>query len=128
MAKRYFFGLMLAIAPAVFALPEDRDQPIEITADSAVINEKQSQAEYTGAVVVTQGTLKLEGDVVRKPCVMWSQKTAATRFHRMFKPKFIGPVGQARLNLQSLLMILMRCYSRCRRWTNIALISCYKKG
>mgnify|MGYP001025904699 FL=1 len=64
MAKRYFFGLMLAIAPAVFALPEDRDQPIEITADSAVINEKQSQAEYTGAVVVTQGTLKLEGDVV----------------------------------------------------------------
>ena len=34
MAKRYFFGLMLAIAPAVLALPEDRDQPIEITADS----------------------------------------------------------------------------------------------
>lgn len=64
MAKRHFIGLILAIPPAVFALSEDRDQPIEITADSAVINEKQSQAEYTGAVVVTQGTLKLEGDVV----------------------------------------------------------------
>jgi len=64
MAKRYFIAIIGLIAPLAFALPEDRDQPIEITADNAVINEKQSQAEYSGAVVVTQGSLKLEGDVV----------------------------------------------------------------
>jgi len=64
MAKRYFIAVIWLIIPFAFALPEDRDQPIEITADNAVINEKQSQAEYSGAVVVTQGTLKLEGDVV----------------------------------------------------------------
>jgi lipopolysaccharide export system protein LptA len=64
MAKRYFIGLIGLLAPLAMALPEDRDQPIEITADSAVINEKQNQAEYSGAVVVTQGTLKLEGDLV----------------------------------------------------------------
>jgi lipopolysaccharide export system protein LptA len=64
MAKRYFITIIGLIAPLALALPEDRDQPIEITADNAVINEKQNQAEYSGAVVVTQGSLKLEGDVV----------------------------------------------------------------
>ena len=64
MAKRYFIAIIWLIAPSVFALPEDRDQPIEIAADNAVINEKQNQAEYTGAVLVTQGTLKLEGELV----------------------------------------------------------------
>tara|TARA_B100001093_G_scaffold510677_1_gene577024 strand:+ start:1273 stop:1734 length:462 start_codon:yes stop_codon:yes gene_type:complete len=55
---------MLLITPVVFALPEDRDESIEIMADKAVINEKQNQAKYSGAVVVTQGTLKIEGDIV----------------------------------------------------------------
>lgn len=65
MAKRYFIGLALLISQLVIALPEDRDQPIEITADNAVINEKQNKAEYTGAVVVIQGTLKLQGDALK---------------------------------------------------------------
>ena len=64
MAKRYFIAIIWLIAPSVFALPEDRDQPIAIAANNAVINEKQNQAEYTGAVLVTQGTLKLEGELV----------------------------------------------------------------
>lgn len=64
MAKRYFIAIIGLIAPLALALPEDRDQPIEITADNAVINEKQNQAEYSGAVVVTQGSSNLK--------VMWS--------------------------------------------------------
>ena len=64
MAKHYFIAIIWLVAPSVFALPEDRDQPIEIAADNAVINEKQNQAEYTGAVLVTQGTMKLEGELV----------------------------------------------------------------
>ena len=64
MAKRYFIAIIWLIAPSVFALPEDRDQPIEIAANNAVINEKQNQAQYTGAVLVTQGSLKLEGELV----------------------------------------------------------------
>lgn len=64
MAKRPFIGLMLLIAPLVFALPEDRGQSIKIVADNALINEKENKAKYSGAVVVTQGTLKIEGDVV----------------------------------------------------------------
>ncbi len=64
MAKRSFIAIIWLVAPSVFALPEDRDQPIEIAADNAVINEKQNEAKYTGAVLVTQGTLKLEGELV----------------------------------------------------------------
>jgi Uncharacterized protein conserved in bacteria len=62
---QYILGLILStLSGWTFALPEDRDQPIEINADSAVINEKENRARYEGAVVVTQGTLKLNGDVV----------------------------------------------------------------
>ena len=46
MAKCYFIGLSLLIAKLVFALPEDRAEPIEIVADNAVINEKQNKAKY----------------------------------------------------------------------------------
>ena len=63
MAKRYFIGLILLIAKLVFALPEDRGEPIEIVADNAVINENKIKLNIL-AVVVTQGTLKIEGDVV----------------------------------------------------------------
>ena len=64
MAKCFFIAVIWIIAPLALSLPEDRDEPIEITADNAVINEKESRAEYSGAVVVSQGSMKLEGDVV----------------------------------------------------------------
>ena len=65
MAKYYFIGLIILISTTAVALPEDRDRKIEITADNAVINETQNEAEYKGAVIVTQGTLKLQGDLVK---------------------------------------------------------------
>jgi lipopolysaccharide export system protein LptA len=62
---QYIVGLILStLSGWALALPEDRDQPIEINADTAVINEKENRARYEGAVVVTQGTLKLNGDLV----------------------------------------------------------------
>ena len=64
MAKCYFIAVIWLIAPLALSLPGDRDEPIEITADNAVINEKESRAEYSGTVVVSQGSMKLEGDVV----------------------------------------------------------------
>lgn len=62
---QYIIGFLIStLSLWVQALPEDRDQPIEINADNAVINEKENRARYEGAVVVTQGTLKLNGDLV----------------------------------------------------------------
>jgi lipopolysaccharide export system protein LptA len=51
----------LAATPAA-ALPEDRDQPIHITADKAVRDEKQGFTVYQGNVKMDQGSLHIEAD------------------------------------------------------------------
>ncbi|MGB0466328.1 MAG: lipopolysaccharide transport periplasmic protein LptA [Pontibacterium sp.] len=46
------------------ALPQDRDQPIHISANSASIDEKTGLTIYIGDVQVTQGTLLIEANRV----------------------------------------------------------------
>ena len=45
MAKYLILGLITAYFQMAFALPEDREEPIRISADSAIINEK-GEIEY----------------------------------------------------------------------------------
>lgn len=57
------FGILLS---SVFALnaqamPEDANQPIHISADKASMNDNTGMTVYTGNVMVTQGSMKLEG-------------------------------------------------------------------
>ena len=54
--------LMIAIATLAQALPSDREQPIRITADSAVRNEQTGETRYQGSVELTQGSLHIEAD------------------------------------------------------------------
>ncbi|WP_120996863.1 lipopolysaccharide transport periplasmic protein LptA [Stutzerimonas urumqiensis] len=56
-------SLLLASATA-WALPEDRNQPIRVQADTAELDDRQGVAVYRGDVVITQGTLKITGDTV----------------------------------------------------------------
>lgn len=49
---------MLCIGTA-FALPEDANQPIRLTADRATYSERTGITTYSGNVVITQGTLKI---------------------------------------------------------------------
>lgn len=53
-------GLLLAIMAN--ALPDDRDQPIRITADTAIRDEKQGFTVYSGNVHMTQGSMDIEAD------------------------------------------------------------------
>lgn len=46
------------------ALPEDESQPIRISADQAVRNEKQGVTIYTGNVELRQGSLLIEADKI----------------------------------------------------------------
>ena len=58
---------LLALAmPAMLALalPDDRDQPIHITADKALRDEKKGVTIYTGHVVLVQGSMELEADTL----------------------------------------------------------------
>ena len=50
---------------AVTALESDREQPIRITADSALREESSGLTEYTGNVVLTQGSLSIRAQNLR---------------------------------------------------------------
>lgn len=56
-------GLLVASGPA-WALESDRDQPVEITADSAEMDETKGVSVYRGKVEVRQGSMRLFADEV----------------------------------------------------------------
>lgn len=56
--------LLALLAPAAQALPTDRDQPVQVSANSARFNEKTGIATYTGAVVIRQGTMEIRADEI----------------------------------------------------------------
>jgi len=57
--------LNLLLASSAMALDSDRQQPLRIVADTAVIDEKDGTATYTGNVVLTQGTLRIAADLLK---------------------------------------------------------------
>ena len=61
------FGLaaVLALAaPAAVALPEDRNQPIQLEASRGQLDQKTGVSVYEGNVVITQGSMRLTADTV----------------------------------------------------------------
>ena len=54
--------LLILTTGLVQALPDDRDQPIHISADKALRDEKQGFTEYSGNVQMEQGSMRLEAD------------------------------------------------------------------
>lgn len=62
---RPLISLLALLASATAqALPEDRSQPIHVQADTAELDDKNGVAVYRGAVVITQGSLKITGHTV----------------------------------------------------------------
>ena len=59
-------ALLASLLPAVIAqaLPDDRDQPIRITADTAIRDEKQGVTVYNGNVHMIQGSLDILADTI----------------------------------------------------------------
>ncbi len=57
--------LLLIILPSIaWALPSDKEKPIEIEADHAQLDDAKGITQYKGTAVLTQGTLKIEGDII----------------------------------------------------------------
>ncbi len=56
-------GLLLGLAAgSAAALPTDRDQPLQVSADSARFDEKTGIAVYRGSVLMRQGSLEMRAD------------------------------------------------------------------
>ena len=65
--KHRAVSLLLALtlfAGLVQALPDDRDQPIHITADKALRDEKLGMTVYTGNVQMDQGSMRITADTL----------------------------------------------------------------
>ena len=56
------FLFLLVPHASVRALSTDKDQDIEILADSAELDDKKGTTIYRGNVIVTQGSIKMTGD------------------------------------------------------------------
>ncbi|AFI83630.1 lipopolysaccharide transport periplasmic protein LptA [Methylophaga nitratireducenticrescens] len=55
----------ITIIPSIaLALPSDREQPINIEADHAQLDDETGVTQYKGDAILTQGTLRIEGDVI----------------------------------------------------------------
>ncbi|MDO8861362.1 lipopolysaccharide transport periplasmic protein LptA [Haliea sp. E1-2-M8] len=65
----------LLLAPGATALPDDRQQPIRISADQALRDERQGYTEYTGNVRMQQGSLQIEAEKI----TVFHQQVAADR-------------------------------------------------
>ena len=65
----------LLLAAGASALPEDRQQPIRISADQALRDERQGFTEYTGNVRMQQGSLQIEAEKI----TVFHQQAAADR-------------------------------------------------
>lgn len=62
----WLIGLLcLWLGNTALALDSDRNKPLKIVADTAMIDEKTGMAVYTGSVVLIQGTLKIVADKLR---------------------------------------------------------------
>ncbi|MDH5591640.1 MAG: lipopolysaccharide transport periplasmic protein LptA, partial [Gammaproteobacteria bacterium] len=57
-------ALLCLLPTLVWALPSDRKEPINIEADHAQLDDKRGVTQYKGKAVLTQGTLRIEGDII----------------------------------------------------------------
>ena len=57
--------ILVGLSALAFALPEDADQPIEIEAQTVVVNESTGLNEFTGNAVVKQGSLVLMAEMIQ---------------------------------------------------------------
>lgn len=62
---RSSFAILVAMMPlVVIALESDQEQPIQIEADAAMIDEANGNSIHKGNVIIEQGTLKLRANEV----------------------------------------------------------------
>lgn len=62
--NKLFIGLLALLPSLALALPSDRDKPIDIEADHAQLDDQRGITQYKGRAILTQGTLRIEGDII----------------------------------------------------------------
>ena len=63
-SSRFLFSLVALLPTIAWTLPSDSSKPINIEADHAQLNDSSGITQYKGNAVLTQGTLRIEGDII----------------------------------------------------------------
>ena len=61
---KILIALFVLLPSLTWALPSDSEQPIDIEADHAELDDANGITQYKGKAVLTQGTLRIEGDII----------------------------------------------------------------
>lgn len=96
--------LLLVIPVFAWALPSDREQPIEIEADHAQMDDSQGITQYKGKAILTQGTLRIEGDIITFYYDDEKQLTKAIAQGNLAKYQQIQKPGEAPVKARALQM------------------------
>ena len=62
--NKLLIGLLALLPSLAVALPSDRDKPISIEADHAQLDDELGITQYRGRAILTQGTLRIDGDII----------------------------------------------------------------
>lgn len=54
--------VLACLSQSAAGLSSDKDQPIEVEADTAELDDLKNKSTYTGNVIVTQGSIRMTGD------------------------------------------------------------------
>lgn len=56
--------LLACVTPHALAEKADREKPLQIEADRMIVDDRKKESLFEGKVVITQGTMRIEGDRV----------------------------------------------------------------
>ena len=86
--KAIFLGLCISLGimfSESFALSTDSQQPIEIEADFAELDDQEGRTIYVGNVIVTQGSIKMTGDKLK---VLFNEDRDLEHVHMEGRPAY----------------------------------------
>jgi len=101
---RLLLTLLIILPSLSWALPSDRQKPIDIEADHAQLDDERGVTQYKGDAILTQGTLKLEGDIITFYYDENKQLTKAVAQGKYAKYQQIQKPGEAPVKARALQM------------------------
>jgi len=97
-------ALLVLLPTLALALPSDREKPIDIEADHAQMDDEKGVTQYKGTAILTQGTMKIEGDTITFYYDENKQLTKAVAQGNLAKYQQVQKPGEQPIRAQALQM------------------------
>lgn len=102
--SKLIFSLLVLFPAITWALPSDRNKPINIEADHAQLDDTTGVTQYKGRAVLTQGTLRIDGDIITFHYDDQKQLTKVVAQGKLAKYQQVQKVGEEPVKARALQM------------------------